>query len=287
MEPGHIFTLLGPNGAGKTTIIRIISGLILPQKGEVNIDGYDMRKNEYRARQAIGLVLGEERTFYYRLSGRQNLEFFGGLYGIDRPELKKRIKRVLDLVGLTDNANLQYMRFSTGMKKRLSMARALLHNPKVLLLDEPNSGVDPESAQKLRDIIYSLKKEGRTILLTTHNMDEAEKMSDVLAFLKEGRIIKIGPLDEFKSLIKRRHFTVEFDNYDSVPASNIEMLKKNLLHLPSCRNVEFVDRKLVIDFNGSMDINTILSPLVQHGIKIKNVMSSEPSLEEVFIKLVR
>jgi len=190
--PGEIFTLLGPNGAGKTTLIRILSGLIIPHEGKVDICGFDMLTKEYQARRMIGLVLGEERTFYYRLSGAQNLEFFGGLYGIKRSILKKKIVEVLEMVGLEDDAKLQYMRFSNGMKKRLSMARALLHNPEVLLLDEPNSGVDPLSAKSIRDIIFSLKKQNKTILLTTHDMEEAEKMSDHIGFLKDGRLIKIG-----------------------------------------------------------------------------------------------
>ncbi|MCX6827145.1 MAG: ABC transporter ATP-binding protein, partial [candidate division Zixibacteria bacterium] len=120
VQPGQIFTLLGPNGAGKTTLIRILSGLIIPQKGIASICGHDLQLDEYNARKSIGLVLGDERTFYFRLSGAQNLEFFGGLYGIKRQELKKRIIEVMGMVGLQDDAKLQYMRYSSGMKKRLS-----------------------------------------------------------------------------------------------------------------------------------------------------------------------
>ena len=172
ISPGEIFTLLGPNGAGKTTIIRILSGLIVPHQGEVLISDNDLQKKEYQARKIIGLVLGDERTFYFRLSGAQNLEFFGGLYGIRRSLLKNKIYQVLALVGLENDAKLQYMRYSTGMKKRLSMARALLHDPDVLLLDEPNSGVDPHSAKSIREIIFTLKEKNKTILLTTHDMEE-------------------------------------------------------------------------------------------------------------------
>jgi len=131
IQSGEIFTLLGPNGSGKTTLIRIISGLILPKSGTVAICGHNIQTDEYKARKSLGLVLGDERTFYFRLSGAQNLEFFGGLYGIPRSQLKKKIVEALEMVGLEDNAKLQYMRYSTGMRKRLNMARALLHDPEV------------------------------------------------------------------------------------------------------------------------------------------------------------
>ena len=194
---GEIFTLLGPNGAGKTTLIRILSGLILPHKGTVSIRGYDVQRQEYEARRAIGLVLGDERTFYFRLSGAQNLEFFGGLYGLSRQTLRKRVPEVLDLVGLKKDAQLQFMRYSTGMRKRLNMARALLHDPQVLLLDEPNGGVDPESARNIRQTILDLKQQGRTILLTTHVMDEAER-ADRIGLMRQGRLIDEGRPQELK-----------------------------------------------------------------------------------------
>lgn len=125
IRPGEIFSLLGPNGAGKTTIIRILSGLILPQHGTASVCGFDLRQREYDARRSIGLVIGDERTFYFRLSGAQNLEFFGGLYGIKRAVLKKKVLEVLHKVGLEKDANLQYMRYSTGMKKRLNIKEVI------------------------------------------------------------------------------------------------------------------------------------------------------------------
>jgi ABC-2 type transport system ATP-binding protein len=144
-KSAEISAILGPNGSGKTTLIRILVGLIIPRNGKVLICGCDLRSHEQKARKRIGLVLGDERTFYFRLSGAQNLEFFGGLYGLNGSTLKKSVTKVLEAVGLQDDAKFQYMRYSTGMKKRLAIARALLHDPQVLLLDEPNSGVDPHS----------------------------------------------------------------------------------------------------------------------------------------------
>ncbi|MGP8321662.1 MAG: ABC transporter ATP-binding protein [Methanosarcinaceae archaeon] len=286
ISPGEIFTLLGPNGAGKTTIIRILSGLIVPHQGEVIISDNDLQKREYQARRNIGLVLGDERTFYFRLSGAQNLEFFGGLCGIKRSLLKNKITEVLELVGLENDAKLQYMRFSTGMKKRLSMARALLHDPDVLLLDEPNSGVDPHSAKSIRDIIYSLKKLNKTILLTTHDMEEAEKMSDRIAFIKEGEIIKIGKVDEYKKIIAKKTFEIEFNHkFNTRDCLIIRSIVDKIRKASHCDSIEFVERKIRIRYNGSFDMNQTLQIIGHCEFEISRTNTQEASLEDVFIKL--
>jgi len=286
VQPGEIFTLLGPNGAGKTTLIRILSGLIIPREGTVSIDGYDIQLEEYKARQKIGLVLGDERTFYFRLSGAQNLEFFGGLYGLRRSYLKNRIREVLTTVGLENDATLQYMRYSTGMKKRLSMARALLHDPDIFLLDEPNSGVDPFSARKIRDIIYSLKERRKTILLTTHNMDEAEKMSDRIGFLKDGQLIKIGKTDEFKNLIARKVLEIDFGSPSNpTNMSILSNLASRIENETGCDSVELKDNSLKISYNGSFNLNQALDIIIQKNLTVRRTNTKEASLEDIFIKL--
>nr|MBN2277574.1 ABC transporter ATP-binding protein [candidate division Zixibacteria bacterium] len=286
INPGEIFTLLGPNGSGKTTLIRIISGLILPRSGTVNVSGYDITSDEYKAKRSIGLVLGDERTFYFRLSGAQNLEFFGGLFGIPRSYLKKKIGETLEMVGLEDSAGLQYMRYSTGMRKRLNLARALLHNPQVYLFDEPNSGVDPHSVKRIREIILSLKRQNKTILLTTHDMNEAEKMSDRIGYLKNGQIVKIGRIDEFKRLIGKKGLEIDFDRVFSEsdrPAilNLIEKIKRS----SNCSSIEFRKNTILINYNGAFDLNLALSLISSSGYNIKRTATREASLEEVFIKL--
>lgn len=283
---GEIYTLLGPNGAGKTTLIRIISGLIIPQNGFVSVCGFDNSRSEYEARRKLGLVLGDERTFYFRLSGAQNLEFFGGLLGIPFQECRKRVAEVLEMVGLQDDAKVQYMRFSTGMKKRLSLARALLHDPDVYLLDEPNSGVDPQSARQIRNIIFDMKKAGKTILLTTHDMDEAEKMSDTIGFLKEGTIVKSGNIDVFKGLVNKKKFEVVFENTFS--SEDIAILKQLVNAIKSstvCESVQFRDGTLEVNFNGSFDMNRALTLISARNLPVRKVNTIEASLEDVFIKL--
>lgn len=287
IEPGQIFTLLGPNGAGKTTIIRILSGSILPGGGRVLVDDEEVTSRGFKSRRSIGLVLGEERAFYYRLSGFQNLEFFGGLYNMKRRELKSRVSEVIELVGLTSAADVQYMRYSSGMKKRLNLARALLHNPTTLLLDEPNSGVDPESAQKIRKIIFKLKEEGCTILLTTHDMEEAEKMADILAFLKEGELVRIGPPREFKEFIERKQLLVVFEDSKAISSDKLSYLEEMAKGMEGYQNITFSDGSMVIDFSGEFDINGVISSIINQNIGIKDVRSIEPSLEEAFIKLAQ
>jgi ABC-2 type transport system ATP-binding protein len=286
INSGEIFTLLGPNGAGKTTLIRILSGLIIPRSGTVAICGHDTQSDEYKARRAIGLVLGDERTFYFRLSGAQNLEFFGGLYGIKRPELKRRISEVLEMVGLQNDGKLQFMRYSSGMKKRLSIARALLHDPPVLLLDEPNSGVDPKSAKTIREIIFNLKKESRTILLTTHDMKEAETMSDRIGFLKEGRLIKIGTLDEFRSLFDKRRIEIEFKRKRTLSGVGIiNSLIGRIMEISPLVSAAVSNSTLVVNYNGSIDIGRILGMVVEEGLEIKRTNTVKPSLEDIFIRM--
>ncbi len=286
IPPGEIFSLLGPNGAGKTTLIRILSGLIIPQGGKVSICGFDSIENEYDARRSLGLVLGDERTFYFRLSGAQNLEFFGGLYGLNRGFLKKRIPELLEMVGLRDDAKLQYMRYSTGMKKRLALARALLHDPPVFLLDEPNSGVDPRSARSIREIIFDLKGRGKTILLTTHDMSEADKMADRIGFLREGRLIKIGPVSEFKKVIKRNKLEVEFAGAcDVATLGRINHLVQRLMDFAPFLSVAYHHPVIEIMHNGKFNLSQILKVVADEGPPIVRTSTVEPSLEDVFLKL--
>jgi ABC-2 type transport system ATP-binding protein len=286
VKPGEIFTLLGPNGAGKTTLIRIFSGLILPRRGSVSICGYDIRGDEYNARKSIGLVMGDERTFYFRLTALQNLEFFGGLYGIRRSILREKVRYLLGLVGLQDDANLQFMRFSTGMKKRLNMARALLHDPPVLLLDEPNGGVDPHSARTIRETILSLKAENKTILLTTHDMGEAERLSDTIGFLKEGRLIKVGKVADYKELIGNKTLEIVFDRVRIPEDSSVisDLMEKIKPALPQ-GDIDFDNGILRISYNGSFDISKIFNIVLQQGMAIARADTIEASLEDVFIKL--
>jgi len=195
IEKGGCLGLLGPNGAGKTTLLKTISTLILPDKGEVTVCRHSLNKDDEKIRSLIGLLITDERSFYWRLTGRHNLEFFASLYGLNKKEAGKRIDRLFSLFKI-DYANRRFDSYSTGMKRKFALARALLHEPAVLLLDEPTRSLDFNSSQELRELVKKLSEEDTTIILATHDMAEAESLCDSFAILHNGRIKKTGTLKQ-------------------------------------------------------------------------------------------
>jgi len=285
---GQIFGLLGPNGAGKTTLVRILSTLIIPASGTARVCGYDIREEEARVRRCLGVVIGEERAFYYRLNGFQNLEFFGGILGLSRKALKKRIEDVLKLAGLENDRKLPFMKYSTGMKKKLNIARALLTDPKVYLLDEPNSGIDPESAIQIRELIFDLKRKGKTILLTTHNMDEAERLSDVIGILREGKLIAVDTPDNLRRSLRQRRLKIDFkeERLNSYK-EKILQLSERLKQRTDILSVTVRNFSLIIGLKNQSRINEILSLLAKSDLGIISTKVEEANLEEVFLRLTR
>lgn len=189
---GEIFGLLGPNGAGKTTTIKMITGLLRPTSGTVKVMGEDVDKKPLKALGNIGTVLAGDRSIYWKLTARENLEYFAALYGCNRKEAKKRAQNILERLELTEKADELVEKFSTGMKQKVALGKALIPNAPVVLLDEPTLGLDPQSALNLRKIILDIKREGRTVLLTTHYMEEADFLSDRIAIIDNGKIIALG-----------------------------------------------------------------------------------------------
>jgi len=193
--PGELLGLLGPNGAGKTTTLLLLSTLLAPTEGTAVIEGYDVRRAPGEVRRRIGVLLAGDRAVYRRLTGRENLLYFAALYGLPREEAQSRAAALLELVGLTDRADDLVERYSTGMRMRVAIARTVLHGPAVLLLDEPTVGLDPHGARLMRELIASLHQSGKTILLATHNMAEAERLCDRVAIIDRGRIIAVDTPD--------------------------------------------------------------------------------------------
>lgn len=195
---GSIFGILGTNGAGKTTLLRIIMNLLLPTSGKVTVMGRELERNDYRYRRQLGMASGEERSFYWRLTGRRNLEFFASLQGLERRVASRRIDDVARLLGLEENLDVPFSDYSAGMRQRMSLARALLHDPEILLLDEPTRSLSPETALPLQDFIRRrlVEERGKTVLLATQDMREAERLCRELVLLDRGRILYAGPLDE-------------------------------------------------------------------------------------------
>src|SRR5881397_255340 len=204
VERGELFGLLGPNGAGKTTTIKMLITLLLPTSGEARVLGLDVVKDEREVRKRIGYVFGGERGLYERLSALDNLRYFAELYGVSGQEQRRRIAEVLEIVGLTGREKQRVEGYSRGMRQRLHIARGILHDPPVVFLDEPTIGVDPVGSRELRSTIGGLVQSGKTVLLTTHYMFEADTLCDRVAVIANGRIVGDGTPRELKRIVADR-----------------------------------------------------------------------------------
>ncbi|HEX2022601.1 MAG TPA: ABC transporter ATP-binding protein, partial [Candidatus Thermoplasmatota archaeon] len=200
VERGELFGLLGPNGAGKTTLVKILSTLLLPTDGDATVAGLDVRRDATAIRGRVGVVLGGDRALYWRLTARENLWYFSQLYDMPRAKAKAAIEAALREVALVDRADDRVENYSKGMKQRLHIARGLLTDPEILLLDEPTIGLDPHAARSLRALVRKLVDEhGRTVVLTTHYLYEADELSDRIGVLHKGRVVALGTPEELKA----------------------------------------------------------------------------------------
>lgn len=200
VQPGQILALLGQNGAGKTTTVRMLTSLLSPTRGWARVGGYDVSTHAQEVRANVG-VLTEQHGLYMRMTGEEYLEYFGKIYGLDAATRSKQRKYLLDYFGLAEAAHRRSGEYSKGMKQKLALARALIHDPSVLLLDEPTSAMDPESAQLVRSEISRLRSSRRTIIICTHNLAEAEALADQIAIIYRGKILLNGTLEELKRAV--------------------------------------------------------------------------------------
>jgi ABC-2 type transport system ATP-binding protein len=275
---GEIFGFLGPNGAGKSTTIRMLNGLLLPTRGEGQVGGFDIIRESARIKEHIG-YMSQRFSLYEDLSAEENLNFFGGVYGLPPEKLSARITEVLTLVGLEDRRQDLTRTLPLGLKQRLALASAIIHEPSILFLDEATSGVDPVSRRNFWDLIYAMAQEGRTILVTTHYMEEAE-FCDRLVLIYQGRIIAQGTPSELKGEVKEAILALTPDNLDGA----IELIKQ----LPQ------VDEAAV--FGDGLHVATqqpdavepaIQETLAAHHISFDRIERVRPSLEDAFISLVQ
>jgi ABC-2 type transport system ATP-binding protein len=218
VEAGEIFGLLGPNGAGKTTTMKMLATLLIPTSGTIRVLGIDPLERPREVRARLGAMLSGERSLYWKLTGRENLEYFAALYHVPPSETKARIANVLAAVKLADRADDYVERYSTGMRQRLALARALLPNPPLVVLDEPTVGLDPQASRDLRDRVRELKAQGRTVLLTTHYMEEADQLCDRVAIIDHGRIVALDTPAALKRTIRAEevvHLEIGVDGDDA------------------------------------------------------------------------
>lgn len=288
---GEVVGLLGPNGAGKTTTIKILSTLLLPDFGKVEIESYDAIREPMKVRKLIGVMLSVEKGFYGKLTGRENLFYFGALYGLKSNYLKNRIEEMLELVGLKEleAEDKLYEEYSTGMKARLALARALLKDPPVLLLDEPTLGLDPSSARKVREIVRNLaRKEGKAIIYTTHNMFEAEIVCDRILLIDKGKIIAEGTPQELKRIVGGfREIIIQFRRNENT-INFLEKIRKISLGFFEHKEIdrEHIEVKFKIDaFENTL--NALFRLLTEYSIVVRKFNVVEPNLEEIFISLTQ
>ncbi|MEP6895653.1 MAG: ATP-binding cassette domain-containing protein [Chloroflexota bacterium] len=204
IQRGEIFGLLGPNGAGKSTTIRMLCTLLEPTSGTARVNGFDIVKQANDVRRNLGTLLAGERSIYWKLTGRENLEYFAALYHIPPAIAKKRVDELIERMELKDRANELVEKYSTGMRQRVAISKALLARPPILLLDEPTLGLDPQAARNLRELIAELKQEGHTILLTTHYMEEADQLSDRIGIIDTGKVIALDTPEGLKRRIEQK-----------------------------------------------------------------------------------
>jgi len=280
---GEVVGLLGPNGAGKTTTIKIISTLLLPDGGEVYVEGFDVVREASEVRRRIGILLSVEKGFYGKLTGWENLEYFGILYGLDRRFLEARLGYLFKLLELDKLGGIDrlFEEFSLGMKARLGLARALLKDPPILLLDEPTLGLDPPSAVKIRSLVRDLAREGKAILYTTHNMFEAEIVCDRILFIDRGSIVAEGSPSDLKDRIpKLRSLKITVKGND--PS---QILAGHSLGY-SINRIDVDIFELDVKVRDPIEVlNSILPLLTVKGYHIISFRIEEPTLEDVFLYL--
>jgi ABC-2 type transport system ATP-binding protein len=282
VKKGEIFGLLGPNGAGKSTILRMLSTLARPTKGTATIGGYDIVKADTEVRTLIGIV-SEKMIMYNRLTAKENLWFFGSLFNIPKDVLTKRVDELLELVQLTQWKNAQVGTFSTGMRQRMNVVRALLNMPQVLFLDEPTLGLDPQSSVEIREFIRKLNREnGATVVITTHMMVDADLLCDRIAIIDHGKFVALDTSANLKKMISGADTTIiklDIPNLSSVLVEKLRALK--------CADAVTQENStsLKILVHGDEAFDSVIDAIRVNGGKISSMENLQPSLEDVFLHI--
>jgi len=283
VERGELFGLLGPNGAGKTTTIKMLITLLLPTAGTARVLGHDVEREPREVRKRIGYVFGGDRGLYERLSALDNLRYFAELYGVSGRAQKARIAEVLELVGLTGREKERVEGYSRGMRQRLHIARGILHDPEVVFLDEPTLGVDPVGARELRATISELVRGGKTVLLTTHYMFEADTLCDRIAVIAKGLIVGAGtPAALKRGVADGRVTEIEVFGIEEPAVDRVRALEG-----VTAVALEEQDQKqlLVVQTTGELELTTALLGELD-GVAVGRVSSREPTLEDAYVALV-
>ncbi len=281
IEEGEIFSLLGPNGAGKTTTISMLSTLYTPTSGDAVIGGHSVTKDPMGVRNIIGVV-PQDLALYEDLTARENLIFWGQMYNLSGKSLNTRVDEVLEQIGLTDKAKNRVKTFSGGMKRRVNIGVGLLHKPRLLFMDEPTVGIDPQSRRAILDTVKDLNKQGMTLLYTTHYMEEAEELSNRVGIIDHGEMIALGTQKELTQQVGQAETLILHigENDDA------EALAKSLKGITGVQQAEAVDQKVSIVCAEAEDVlAAVVTKANERGIKIRSIDIREPNLEAVFLHL--
>lgn len=279
VKEGEIYGLLGPNGAGKSTLINIITGILKSDSGSIEIGGYDIKKQPNKAKQLIGIV-PQDIALYNGLNAKDNLEFWGSLYGLKGNLLKERIQEAIKIAGLEEHQKKVVKKYSGGMKRRLNIAAAMMHRPKILIMDEPTVGVDPQSRNHIFNIIKEMnEKYNTTVIYTSHYMEEIELLCRNIIIIDLGKELIKGDKEEVKKAISDEeiiNITIDRNATDSL----LRLKEKKYV-----RKIEIDNNKLKIITNTSVSIGEILKEVEKNNTKILNIGIQEATLEEVFLSL--
>ncbi len=277
VNEGEVFGFLGPNGAGKTTTVRMLTSLIAPTNGTAVVNGFEIGKNDKKIRQTVG-ILTETPGMYDNLSAEYNLRIYANLYEVK--DVPGQVEKYLRMLGLWDRRYDEAGTFSKGMKQKLAIARALLHEPQILFLDEPTAGLDPEAARLVRDFIEELRKEGRTIFLCTHNLDEADRLCDRIGVFKT-RLLVMDTPDRLRSQLFGRKVVFHLQKSEQAMADSISQL-------PGVHDAKIIDNKLLVTLDDPETNNpVIVRKLVEEGADIQFVGELRHSLEDVYMQFVK
>ncbi len=278
VRPGEIYGLLGPNGAGKTTTISLACGLLKPDSGGIAIEGASFWKNPKNARQKMGVV-PQDLALYEELSGRENLEFWGKIAGLSSKEAKSRASELLEALTLSERAKEAVKKYSGGMKRRINLGCALMHRPRLILLDEPTVGIDPQARANILDFVKELVADGAGILYTTHYLEEAETLCDRIGIIDHGKILAEGTLDELRNKLgDEQLFVIEGNFSEEDPANWPDFLEEfNIM--------QKTNKQIVVSTSRDMDPAEGMKKLLSVPVQLENVTMKRPSLNDTFLKL--
>lgn len=285
IPPGEVFGLIGPNGAGKSTLIALLCTLVTPTSGEGRVAGFDLVGQRREVRGSLGINFGGERGFYWRLSLAQNLDFFAAVNGLGGKAKEHRVQERLELVGLWESRHTRFGEASAGMKRRLNFARAILFDRPIYLCDEPTTGIDPESAQRIQKILGELRTRGHTIVLVTHNLPEIDQLADRVAMMVAGRLRFVGTPAALRRLIVPSEIAIALAAHAT--DRDREQLRSAVVHLDGFRRLSLTADRLIAacdDPEGSLP--QVLAALGADGLPVEGAWVVRPSLQDVFIRLV-